>query len=135
MKTLRQISDEQPVLYAQRALEANNAGKLLIVDNNDQLQLADYPEKTDEEKAALFRTVSRAAALRAIPTTVAPFAFKVNATASPIPEEAPVTIKKSVLLKLGTTVPPLIEPIRRSSNYETPDKTMPQYRYCLRQHK
>ena len=55
MKTLRQISDEQSVLYAQMALEANNAGKLLIVDNNDQLQLADYPEKTDEEKAADIR--------------------------------------------------------------------------------
>lgn len=55
MKTLRQISDEQPVLYAQMALEANNTGKLLIVDHNDQLQLADYPEKTDEEKAAEIR--------------------------------------------------------------------------------
>lgn len=50
MKTLRQISDEQPVLYAQMALEANNAGKLLIVDNNDQLQLADYPEKQMRKK-------------------------------------------------------------------------------------
>lgn len=55
MKTLNQIAKEQPDLYTRMALEANKAGKQLIVDSSDCLCLVDYPEKTAEEKAARIR--------------------------------------------------------------------------------
>lgn len=55
MKTLNQIAIEQPDLYTRMALEANETGKQLIVDEADCLCLIDYPEKTAEQKAALIR--------------------------------------------------------------------------------
>lgn len=48
MKTLNQLAQENPAYYAQMAQAANQTGKMLAVDENQQLVLRDIPVSADE---------------------------------------------------------------------------------------
>ena len=55
MKTLYQFSLENPELYAKKAVEANEKGKTLAIDEQGNLQFADFPGKSAEELAVDIR--------------------------------------------------------------------------------